>query len=127
MRYFSLLALLALFGCANGPTHSYYSPAVVGGPHFKGPLTMSLVDDVQPEKQKCLADGYTLIGTSDYNGKYPEACELRAQARRCHANHIIYSVKDVSAPGSWHFSVGSWGGSGGTGGANETHIVFMGK
>jgi len=114
-------------GCAGGPTHDYYSPAVVEGPKFKGPITMALVDDVQAQKEKDLKDGYILIGTSDYTGKYPEAAELKAQARRAHANHVIYSVKDVSKPGSWHFSFGNWGGGGGTGGANETHIIFMGK
>jgi hypothetical protein len=116
-----------LSGCAGGPTHDYYSPAVNGGPKFKGPITMSLVEEVQVEKQKCLIAGYTLIGTSDYSGIYPEASELKAQARRAHANHVIYSVRDVSKPGSWHFSFGSWGGGGGTGGDNEVHIIFMGK
>ena len=88
---------------------------------------MALVPDVAVEKAKCLAEGYTLIGSTDYTGKYPEASELRAQARRAYANHVIYSVKDVSAPGSWHFSFGGQFGSGGTGGDNEVHIVFLGK
>jgi hypothetical protein len=123
-----LCSCLGFFaGCAGGPAHDYYSPAGVGGPKFRGPITMVLVEDVQAQKEKNLKDGYTLIGTSDYTGKYPEASELKAQARRAHANHVIYSVKDVSKPGSWHFSFGNWGGGGGTGGANETHIVFMGK
>lgn len=124
--FFCLLAAV-LCGCAGGPTHDYYSPVVVDGPKYKGPITMALVDDVQTEKQKCLADGYTLIGTSDYTGKYPEAAELKAQARRAHANHVVYSVKDVSKPGSWHFSISNWGGGGGTSSQNEVHIIFFGK
>ncbi|HEY2084166.1 MAG TPA: hypothetical protein VGI88_15390 [Verrucomicrobiae bacterium] len=127
MRSFFLLLLIVLCGCAGGPTHDYYSPAVVGGTRFKGPITMSLVDDVNVEKEKCLAAGYVLIGTSDYTGKYPEAAELKAQAHRAYANHVIYSVKDVSKPGSWHFSISNWGGGGGSSSENETHIVFMGK
>ena len=132
MRYIPFLILgLCLCGCANGPTHDYYSPVVTGGPKFHKPVTMTLVPDVTLEKAKCLGEGYTLIGISDYSGKYPEASELKAQARRCHANHVIYSVKDVSKPGEWHFRFGGWGtpgASGGSGGGdNEVHIVFMGR
>ena len=88
---------------------------------------MALVDDVNIEKGKCVSEGFTLIGTSDYTGKYPAASELRAQARRAHANHVVYSVKDVSQPGNWHFRFGSWGGAGGSSDKNEVHILFMGK
>lgn len=126
-KVFLSLFAVTIAGCAGGPTHDFYSPVVTDAPKFKGPVTMALVDDVQVEKQKGLADGYTLIGTSDYTGKYPEASELKAQAHRAHANHVIYSVKDVSKPGSWHFRFGSWGGSGGTSDENEVHILFMGK
>lgn len=121
------LSIGLLSGCAGGPTHDYYSPSLVDGPKFKGPITIDLVDNVQVEKQKCLTAGYVLIGTSDYTGKYPEASELKAQAYRVDANHVIYSVKDVSKPDSWHFRFGSWGGSGGTSDDNEVHIIFMGR
>lgn len=125
LLFYLFASLLA--GCAAGPTHDYYSPVVVKGPRFQGPITLAVVEDVQTEKQKCLVDGFTLIGTSDYTGKYPEASELRAQAHRVHANHVVYSVKDVSKPGNWHFRFGSWGGSGGSSDDNEVHILFMGK
>jgi len=88
---------------------------------------MALVDDVRPEKEKCLREGYTLVGSTDYFGKYPEASELRAQAKRSGANHVVYSVRNASKPGEWHFSFGSWGGTGGTGGNNEVHIIFLGR
>ena len=129
MRYTLLILALCLCGCAGGPTHDYYNPALIGGPKFKGPATMALVDDVRAEKEKALGEGYTLIGSTDYSGKYPEASELQAQARRVHANHVIYSIRGVPAPpGSWHFSFGRGFGSGGTdGGYNEVHIVFLGK
>ena len=125
---FAVLPLaLLLCGCAGGPTHDYYSPVLNGGPKFKKPITFALVEDVAPAKAKCISDGYTLIGISDYSGKYPEACELKAQARRIHANHVIYSVRNTAKPGEWHFRFGGGFGSGGTGGDNEVHIVFLGK
>jgi hypothetical protein len=130
IRCFLLLLLIALFsGCAGGPTHDYYNPATVNGPKFKGPVTMSLVDDVKAEKERLVREGYTFIGSTDYAGKYPEAVELRAQAKRAHANHVIYSVRGVPAPpGSWHFSFGGGFGSGGTdSGYNDVHIVFLGR
>src|SRR5437868_6961858 len=94
----TLFLLVCLFGCAGGPTHDYYNPALVGGPKFKGAVTMTLVEDVRAEKEKLIREGYTFIGTSDYSGKYPEAVELRAQAKRAHANHVIYSVKGIPSP-----------------------------
>jgi hypothetical protein len=108
-------------------THDYYSPITSNAPKFKGPVTLALVDDVQAEREKSVTAGWMVIGTSDYTGKYPEASELRAQARRAHANHVVYSVKDVSKTGSWRFRFGSWGGAGGTSDNNQVHIIFMGK
>src|SRR6185369_17742001 len=81
-------------GCASGPTHDYYIPAVIGA-KFKGPATMKLVDDLQAEKEKCLREGYTLIGSTDYTGKHPVAVELSTQANRVHANHVIYSSRYI--------------------------------
>ena len=131
MQKILLLLLLILFmcGCPGGPTHDYYNPTVTGGEKFKGPVTMALVDDIRTEKAKCLQEGYKVIGTTDYVGKYPEAVELKWQARRVHANHVIYSVERVSAkPGSWHF--GFSGGSGWGGSDSDqcgVHIIFLGR
>jgi hypothetical protein len=130
MRIISMLLLTVLLsGCAGGPTHDYYSPALANGPKLKGPITMSIVDDVQPEKQRHVAEGYTFIGETRYAGDAPKANELKAQAKRVHANLVIYSVHGTPAPeGSWHFSFGGGFGSGGTGsGYNQVDIVFMGK
>src|SRR5690349_11073719 len=128
MRASFLLMGLPLVGCAGGPTKDYYNPAVVGA-KYKGPSTMKLVDDLQTEKQKSLSEGYTVIGATDYLGKYPEAVELKAQAKRAGANHVIYSCRFIPAPpGSWSFSFGGGFGSGGSGGgANDVHIVFLGR
>ncbi len=132
MRYISII-LLCLCGCAGGPTHDYYNPAVVGAT-FKDPITMALVDDVRAEKEKCVREGYTVIGSADYGGKYPKAAELRAQAKRVHANHVIYSSRLIPpTPGSWNFRFGGGfggfgSGSGGTGGGHhDVHIVFLGR
>jgi hypothetical protein len=90
---------------------------------------MTLVDEVQSEKEKLVRDGYKVVGTTDYRGKSPEAVELRAQAKRAGANHVIYSATWIPAPpGSWSFSFGRGFGSGGTGGGHhEVRIVFLGK
>jgi len=127
MQKLILLFPLLLCGCEGGPPHTYYNPAVVGGPRFKGPVTMVLVGDVATEKDKCIREGYTVIGTADYGGDQPEAKELKAQARRVHANHVVYSVKGTTE-GGWHFRFGGGFGGGGTGsGYNQVHIVFLGK
>ena len=133
MRILTLIASIAitttiLTGCAGGPTHDYYNP-VMGDAKFKGPVTMAHVDDVSIEKEKLLSQGYALVGSTDYGGKYPESKELTAQAKRAGANHVIYSTKFVpNPPGSWHFSFGQGFGSGGTGGGGyEVHILFFGK
>lgn len=96
---------------------------------FKGPPTMSLVEDVQAEKEKCLKDGYVVVGSSQYVGKMPESVELRAQAKRAGANHVIYSATWIpNPPGSWSFRFGQGFGSGGTGGGQyQVHAIFMGK
>ena len=122
------LNVCLLVGCAGGPTHAYYNPAVVGA-KFKGPITMALVEDVAIEKQRLVNGGYTVIGSTDYTGKHSEAVELRAQAKRAGANHVIYSSRFIPAPpGSWSFGFNRFGGGGGSGGGqNEVHIVFMGK
>ena len=128
-RFVIILFLLCLCGCAGGPTHDYYNPAVVNGPRFQRPITILLVENVQAEKEKYLRDGYTFIGSTDYVGKQPEAVELRAQAKRVHANHVIYSMERVaSKPGSWHFGFGGGRGWGGTDSDQcGAHIVFLGK
>lgn len=126
---FLLVLALALCGCAGGPTHDYYSPAIVDGPKFKGPITMALVDDLKAEKVKCVQDGYTIIGTTDYMGKYPEACELRAQAKRVNANHIIYSCERSKGQASVRFYAGPvapWAPNP-MADQFDVKIVFMGK
>lgn len=124
------LMLAVLCGCVGGPTHDYYNPLVTDA-RYKGPATIL---QVAPEEMKnALAqakeDGYVFIGQTVYSGKYPETVELTKQARRVHANHIVYTSKFVPAPpGSWHFGFGNWGGNGGTGGGSSDNcIVFMGK
>lgn len=125
----TILPCVALTACVGGPTHDYYNAAVVNGPKFKGPVTTELVDNIDDSKAKCLADGYKLIGTTSYVGKYPEAVEINKQARRVHANHVVYSaVRMPNEPGSWHFNMFGRVGSGGTDdGNNNVHIVFLGK
>lgn len=125
---------MLLAGCANGPTHDYYNP-ILPTARFKGPVVIVRVDDVAAEKARLLREGYTLVGSTDYGGKHPPAVELKAQARRAHANYIIYSSQYIPpAPdekGSWHFNMGQGFASGGTGsgrtGIHDVHIVFLGK
>jgi hypothetical protein len=132
--FIPLLGCLILAGCAGGPTKDYYNP-VLPTAKFKGPPSIILVEDVAAEKARLLSEGYTLVGATDYTGKHPEAVELKAQAKRAGANHVIYSSKyippDPAAPGSWHFRFGQGFGFGGTGsegnGYNEVHIIFLGK
>lgn len=97
---------------------------------------MSLVENVTTETERLVREGYTVVGRTDYSGKHPEAVELKAQAKRAGANHVIYSSRYVppapAAPGSWHFRFGQGFGSGGTGnpensGFNDVHIVFLGR
>ena len=105
-RFLALSLLLS--GCAGGPTHDYYSPSLAGSsaPKFKGQITFDLVDDVEVAKAQCVNDGYTLIGTSNYRGKYPEAVELRAQAKRCHANRVVYSCRHAAGQEGMRFWIG---------------------
>lgn len=130
MKLYPLALGLALFlcGCVGGPTKDYYNPAVVGA-RFKPPVTMARVEDVAAERDKLVKEGYTVIGTTQYMGKNPEAAELSAQAKRAGANHVIYSARYIPPqPGTWNFSIGRWGGSAGTaGGGNDVTIVFMGR
>jgi hypothetical protein len=132
----TLLSLIAvtLVGCAGGPTKDYYNPMIPNA-KFKGPASIVRVEDIATEKARLVREGYTLVGSTDYGGKHPEAVELKAQARRAGANHVIYSSRFVppekGEPGSWHFRFGQGFGSGGTGsggsGFHDVHIVFLGK
>lgn len=125
-----LVCVIALLsGCAGGPTKDYYNPEITGGQKFKGEAVVNKVEDIKSETNKLISDGYTVIGRTDYLGKFPEAVELRAQAKRVHANRVIYStVYHPPQPGSFNFSFGSWGGQGGSGGgAHDVKIVFLGK
>lgn len=128
MRYFLLVLILVVAGCAGGPTKDYYNPAIVGA-KYKGPITMALVNDAVIERDRLVQAGYTVIGTTGYSGKYPEAKELIAQAKRVGANHVIYQATYVpNTPGSWSFSFGRGFGSGsGGGGRNDVYIIFLGK
>ena len=120
------ICVLLLAGCAGGPTKDYYNPAVTGAKH-SGPIVITRVDSVAAERASRERAGYTVLGTTDYGGKYPEAVELKAQARRVGASHVIYSADWVPAPpGSWSFGFGRFGGGGGSGGGhNDVHIVFL--
>jgi hypothetical protein len=119
---------LFLSGCAGGPTHDYYNPAI-GDAKYKGPVTMEHVDDVTGAKETLTSQGYAFVGSTDYSGKAPESKELTAQAKRAGANHVVYSTKWIpNPPGSWHFGFGNGFGGGGTGGGVfEVHILFFGK
>lgn len=123
-----LICAVLLSACAGGPTKDYYNPMVFGA-HYKGPVTIIQVDHLNAEIEKCHNEGYELIGSTRYSGSYPKTVELIAQAKRVGANHIVYhSGYMAPEPGSWHFSIGSWGGGGGTdGGKSDNYIVFMGK
>jgi len=129
MKIVSLVVgCLLLAGCAGGPTHDYHNPTLVGA-KFRPPITMTRVEEVGAEKERLVREGYTVVGATDYGGKHPEAKELKAQAKRAGANHVIYSSHFVpNPPGSWHFSFGRGFGSGGTGGgSHNVHIVFLGR
>jgi hypothetical protein len=125
---FLCLALL-LCGCAGGPPHDYYNASVANHPKFKGPAVIEIVEDVEADKGKLVSEGYTQIGVSDYYGRYPEAIELRAQARRAGANKVIYSCRHMAAPpGAWEFSFNRFGGGGGTvSGQFHVRIYYLGK
>lgn len=122
--------LAILCGCASGPTHTYYNPLVTDA-HFKGPITILQVDasELKSAVDAAKNDGYEIIGQTIYSGKYAETKELMAQAKRVHANHIVFSAALIpSQPGQWHFGFNRFGGGGGTdGGSTDNHIVFMGK
>lgn len=89
------LALVFLFsaGCADGPTHTYYNPAIVDGPRFKGPVTISQVKDLDSEVKKCLDQGYVIIGRTIYGGQYPKTVELTAQG----LDPVPYAVPVLTA------------------------------
>jgi hypothetical protein len=127
MRALLLLAGLLLFtGCAGGPTKDYYNPAVVGA-KSKGPVTLALTETPKAEAEKLVQQGYTIIGTSVYQGKLAESKEMIAQAKRVGANHVVYGAKFVPAPpGSWSFRLGGFGpGGGSSAGSSDMYIVFL--
>lgn len=111
-------------GCASGPTHDYYNPAVSNPPKFKGDVTIEVVDDLAAAEKRCLDKGYTVIGKSMYAGDQPTAAELKAQAKRVHSTHVIYSLQP-SGPGNIQMHVRFFGGS--IGGGYEVSIIFLGK
>ncbi len=123
-----LLGVAMLSACANGPTHDYYNPAIIGA-HYKGPVTIEQVKGIQNVLEQRQSEGYAIIGKTIYSGKYPETIELIAQAKRVGANHVVYESHFIQAqPGSWHFGFGNWGGGGGSdNGMSDNVIVFMGK
>jgi hypothetical protein len=121
-------ALTILTGCATGPVHDYYNPAVASAA-FAGPVMVRLVDNAATDKESYIANGYTLIGTAAWTGKLPESKELIAQAKRVHANLVIYTAHYMPPqPGSWGFSFNQWGGFGGSQGASSSvYVIFLGK
>jgi hypothetical protein len=124
-----LLCIALLSGCVSGPAHDYYNPILVGGPRYTGPITLALVEDLAAEQAKCTREGYAVIGSTKYTGKPPKSNELSAQARRVHANHVIYSVKEAPLPPvTWHFTMGGWSVGGGSEADQcRVQIVFLGK
>ena len=130
MKLLPLLLLLSLLltGCAGGPTKDYYNPATTTkAPSYSGQVVMTRVDNVRAETERLTAQGYTLLGTTIYGGKHPEAVELKAQARRVNASHVLYSSEFVpNPPGTWSFGFNQWGGGGGSGGGrNNVNITFL--
>ena len=125
-----LIPVLLLAGCAGGPCHDYYNPAITDA-HFDGPVTLDQVDPSQldTEVQKCVSEGYVVVGRTVYSGEYPKANDLIKQAEHVGANHVVYRSRFVpAAPGSWHFGFGGYGGGGGTdNGGSDNDIYFLGK
>lgn len=126
MRYTLLLLGCALLmcGCAGGPPHDYYNPTVSDPPSFKGDVTIELVDDLPAAEKRCVDGGYMVIGTSAYSGDQPTAAQLKAQAKRVHATHVIYSLQQAG-PENMQMHVGLFGGS--IGSAYGVGIIFLGK
>lgn len=120
------LAAAILCGCAGGPPHDYYNPMIAGA-HYSGPVSVEYVENLESVKQKCINDGFTLIGTSFYSGQIPKSVEIQAQAHRVGANHVIYSMRSNPNDGSWSFSFNQFGGSGGTGRGVSVAILYFGK
>ena len=61
-----LLCCAALMsGCAGGPPHDYYNPAVANPPKFKGDVTIELVDgdhSLRKSEQQAAAIVATWLG-----------------------------------------------------------------
>lgn len=129
MKTLPLFLVMILCGCAGGPTKKYYNSATGTKGSFNGPVAIIRVENIAEERSRLLAQGYALIGSTTYSGKHPDAAELKAQAKRAGANHVIYSSHfSKSPPGEWRFHVNQFGGWGqGGGGAHNVNIVFMGK
>lgn len=127
MKPYPFLFLL-LAGCAGGPAHEFYNPAVVGA-KYPPPVTMTLTEKPRQDADRLVAQGYQMIGTAAWTGPYVEAKELQAQAKRVGANHIVYGAKYVPPqPGSWSFGFNQWGGGGGSsGGMTDMLVIFLGK
>jgi hypothetical protein len=123
-----LILCFFLSACAGGPTKDYYNPMVFDA-HYKGHVSIVQVDHLNAEIEKCHNEGYEIIGVTRYSGSYPKTVELVAQAHRVGANHVVYHSGYLAPePGSWHFSINSWGGGGGTdSGRSDNYIVFLGK
>ncbi len=116
-----LLGVALLSACAGGPPKDYYNPT--DPPKFKGALSIEIVQDLEAAKAKCIAEGYTVIGTSVYGGDQPKRVELEAQAKRVHATKVIYHLNPHKGP-SWNVHVGLFSGGGGGYGVN---IIYLGK
>lgn len=122
------ITCLTLCACVGGPTKDFYNPVIYDA-KFSGPPSIEMVEDATLAERKAVVDGYKIIGRTIYAGKLPEAKELKAQANRVHSNYVIYQVKySPPQPGAWHFSMGGWGGEGGSGGGTyAVRIDFLGK
>jgi hypothetical protein len=119
-----VLCALLLSACASGPAHDYYNPVVADPPKFKGPLSIELVNDLDATQKKYVSDGYTVIGTSVYQGEQPKTAELEAQAGRVHANKVIYNFAPAGM-GNMQMHVHMF--SGGMSEANNVSIIYLGK
>lgn len=82
-----------LNGCVSGPIHDSFRPtiAVVVTQPFKGKAALINSQDMRSDVQRYREQGFILIGTSDYIGKYPEMDELSAQAKRVGASVVVFS------------------------------------
>ena len=96
LHLYAACATALLVGCVGGPNHDFYRPTgrSVAQP-FKGKAALIQSEDMGRDVRRYVDEGYTLIGTSDYNGKYPEMVELTAQAKKVGASVVVFNGRYI--------------------------------